>query len=1227
MNASNPKYQTLMANLLNIDTLDSSLFSSIDNEKYFDVLKSFGEETFDKIYKNFHFDCILTEVLNKDIAKKVHEAKNKTEVIAIFKSYNKIIDESVFKLLSSNFEKAKNIIVAKQETEFQKSIVKWKKILNKAQNMNIETNIWPLHIGFLYISIKTEKKTIYAPLFFKEIVIEVKNSLVHLHSNSDVRLNSKLVTFLNQEGFSLNIDSFDLNNLSIEEIYEYLKKFWAPMFKMPESLKSGVENLDADHINNTSIKLHPGLVLGFYNVSSGYLWNQMKKIIERNEFDEILNPNFNKNLYREKVRKVIFDDKFKLFKIQETNFSQDVATVSSLYQDTIIWGPPGTGKSQTITNLIVNVISRGYTALVVSQKKAALDVLRSRLKKISIFCLFTLNDKNLRSETFYEPLREFLDLLEFYDGYAKENGIPIFSDEDEEYVKNVNSIKQIKNLDNIINFYSTVMNGNFSKEIYEILKSLDPSLNYAIADDFFDKKSVIKKLYELNFNKKHTIFSLVPKIIKNMAELLVINQTLSTIDINQALRYINHVTYEEITQFEQEYKKILINKTIDLNDDKKLVKMLLEKTFERMKNFDDLQKTQYNAFAMAIRTGHLKPYKFFHKHKEMIKLLFPVIVTTPELDLSMWNKQEFDYVILDESSQMYIEKGIPLLYLGKRKVLAGDNQQMQPTRWFSATYNFDEEDDFGNIESLLDYAKARGVYSILLDKNYRSKKATLMTFSSKHFYQSKLDVIDDYEVSLSNDKAIEVFQVDGQWDNSMNEAEGKKVIELAKNNLNKYEKIIILVFNIKQQEYLVNKIFGNEPLLEKALMTEKIVLKNIENIQGDEADLVIMSVVYDKNTALYNTYVARKGGKNALNVAISRAKEKIFVVKSIYSYDIEINERSTADMIMFKEWLEFLDLSLTKQKNYLDKVEDFLATKIIAIPEDLKFKVDVLTELKSLLTDPDFEFQSNYSIGTKTIDIVLINKINNKLVQGFILDNFSYGNNYRDYLIFKDNINFLISKKYPIITISEIKWPIMKKQIFNYIKTLIASEQKNNQIVFANKENNSSNKDALNVVNETNEIKIDNESEIDNFDGGKENMNEIEDDKKQKALNEIDDFYVEEKIDVAKEIKEIDAFEKHLSSFENNESNFDDIDTLDDEDKSYDIEYNETADFVEFEIDQRSLENNRYQEPEDEDHEEYDHISSLENLNSNNKEKKQSNNQLDSSNFLEKNIKNQNKQT
>jgi hypothetical protein len=68
----------------------------------------------------------------------------------------------------------------------------------------------------------------------------------------------------------------------------------------------------------------------------------------------------------------------------------------------------------------------------------------------------------------------------------------------------------------------------------------------------------------------------------------------------------------------------------------------------------------------------------------------------------------------------------------------------------------------GDIESLLDYATARGTYSILLDKNYRSKRASLMTFSSKHFYDSKLDVIDDFKLAFSSERPIDVIQVDGE---------------------------------------------------------------------------------------------------------------------------------------------------------------------------------------------------------------------------------------------------------------------------------------------------------------------------------------------------------------------------------------------------------------------------------------------------------------------------------
>jgi putative ATP-binding helicase len=81
-----------------------------------------------------------------------------------------------------------------------------------------------LHIGFFIVTIKTDKKNIFAPLFFKEVNLEIKNSVVYLYSNSEVKINEKLITFLNQEGFSLNVDDFDFSNLTINEIFSYFAK-------------------------------------------------------------------------------------------------------------------------------------------------------------------------------------------------------------------------------------------------------------------------------------------------------------------------------------------------------------------------------------------------------------------------------------------------------------------------------------------------------------------------------------------------------------------------------------------------------------------------------------------------------------------------------------------------------------------------------------------------------------------------------------------------------------------------------------------------------------------------------------------------------------------------------------------------------------------------------------------------------------------------------------------
>ncbi|WP_373438580.1 AAA domain-containing protein [Metamycoplasma equirhinis] len=1045
------KYQTILANLQNIETNDSSLFSSVDNEKFFDVFNAFGKDTFHNFYENFHLDFILKENGNRVIADKVRESNSKQEIIAIFRDFNRRMDSDAFKLLNTNIEKAKTILINKLETEFQKSIVKWKKILNTANNINIETNIWPLHLGFLFVSIKTEKKTIFAPLFFKEVTFKIQNSLVHLQSNSAIRVNSKLITFLGQEGFMIDANKFDFENASIKEVYEKVKSSWNSIYDIPESISTSIPNIGQDMIVNTSIEFHPGMVLGFYNVSSGYLWNQMKKIIENNEFDNILNPDINKTKYVEIVKKSIFDKHFKLFKIQKTNFSQDCATISSLYQDTIIWGPPGTGKSQTITNLIVNIIAHGYSGLVVSQKKAALEVLQSRLKSLSKFCLFTIHDKNYPLEDFYEPLKEYIYELEHCSNVSTESGISIFSNSDKDFVDTISKFDANKNIDNILNFYSAIINiaPNFTISIFNTLLAMNPNIKYNLNRSFADKKSILKHLYEVNNNRMANMFTIYPKAYKEAAEIIFNEPSLSFIDVDKALQYVHLVTFKEVKSTIEDYAKILQEKTIDINDQRILSQMILDKKFKALSEFNDEQKTKYNNFAFSVRTAQLPPHKFFHEHRDIIKFLFPIIITTPDIDLSLWEKEEFDYAILDESSQMFLEKGIPILYLAKRKILAGDGQQMQPTRWFSVTYNFDEYDELGHIESLLTYAKNRGVFSMLLDKNYRSKLAALMTFSSKHFYNSRLDVIDDYERSLSKDKAIDVIQVDGSWNNSMNIEEGAKVIEIIKDNLNKYKQIIVLVFNIKQQDYLTNLIFATEPEIEEAMNSGAIKLKNIENIQGDEADLVIMSVVYDKNTALYGTYVARKGGKNALNVAVSRAREKIIVVKSIYADDVEITENSTSDVRIFKEWLKFLDLSLEEQKNYLfnDEYanEKIANTRSISLSLNIDFKVKLLNELQKLTEKyENLHFIGDYSIGTKALDIVLTNKLTNKLVHGFIVDSFDYVNNYEQYLKFKDGIRFLKSKAYPITIINKYEWIVKHNEFIRFITEKLNEENNYN---------------------------------------------------------------------------------------------------------------------------------------------------------------------------------------
>ncbi|UWV82842.1 hypothetical protein [Mycoplasmopsis cynos] len=114
--------------------------------------------------------------------------------------------------------------------------------------------------------------------------------------------------------------------------------------------------------------------------------------------------------------------------------------------------PPGTGKSQTIVNLLTNILVYNKTAIVASQKKA-LNVIKNRLGSLQDFCLFILKSKNVNKKLFYEPIKKYLDLLENFQNPIISNGTPIINQKELEYIKNVDGLLNHKNIKNILYAY------------------------------------------------------------------------------------------------------------------------------------------------------------------------------------------------------------------------------------------------------------------------------------------------------------------------------------------------------------------------------------------------------------------------------------------------------------------------------------------------------------------------------------------------------------------------------------------------------------------------------------------------------------------------------------------------------------------------------------------------------------------------------------------------------
>ena len=314
--------------------------------------------------------------------------------------------------------------------------------------------------------------------------------------------------------------------------------------------------------------------------------------------------------------------------------------------------------------------------------------------------------------------------------------------------------------------------------------------------------------------------------------------------------------------------------------------------------------------------------KVVSQFKEELFSILPCWMASPESASAIFPmEQTFDLVVFDEASQCYAERGIPSMYRGSQVVVTGDDQQLQPNDLYRVRWEDDEETQEAELEmdSLLALAK-HYLPEVSLEGHYRSQSLELIAFSNHHFYNGNLKLLPDFRHVQAAQPAIKYLKVDGLWEENTNLVEAEKTVKLIeKLTFTSPEKSIgVVTFNIRQQGLVLDLL--DERIASGGLsLPESFFVKNIENVQGDEKDIIIFTTAYakDKDDKLNLRFgsLNMAGGENRLNVAITRAREEIYLITSLLPSDLHPENLKNEGPKLFKKYLEYAyDVSNSKWK-------------------------------------------------------------------------------------------------------------------------------------------------------------------------------------------------------------------------------------------------------------------------------------------------------------------------
>ncbi len=382
---------------------------------------------------------------------------------------------------------------------------------------------------------------------------------------------------------------------------------------------------------------------------------------------------------------------------------------------------------------------------------------------------------------------------------------------------------------------------------------------------------------------------------------------------------LRSVSSLKMGHWEQQLQESVVRKQ-SLSRDILLVK-LREQTYRNLTlNRLNNVVTYRDLLHQATKKRNVWPVrKLMESFADEVFKLVPCWLASPESVSAMFPLREdlFDLVIFDEASQCFAENGIPSIARGRQIVVTGDNQQLRPSDLYSTRLDDTEPEEEApaalEVESLLELA-AQNLPQLSLTEHYRSRSLDLITFSNERFYQNKLSLLPHFDEINLHQPAIRYHNVKGVWQQSTNPIEAEAVLQLLDQIVTELpgRSVGIVTFNYQQQQLIQDMLEnreGGESAENKKELPPMLFVKNIENVQGDERDIIVFSIGYapDERGRLSMQFgsLNRQGGGNRLNVAVTRARERVYVVTSLWPEQLNVADTANDGPKLLKAYLSY----------------------------------------------------------------------------------------------------------------------------------------------------------------------------------------------------------------------------------------------------------------------------------------------------------------------------------